>query len=147
MTKTIGKYAILNELGRGAMGIVFRALDPSIERYVALKVIRTPDFGSQEETANLRMRLVREARAAGRLTPPCIAAVYNPEENAHSLYVVMEFVDGQSLEKHAASGNVSSPGETIHILRQIAEALDYAHSMGIVHRDIKPANILVAPGG
>jgi serine/threonine protein kinase/formylglycine-generating enzyme required for sulfatase activity len=146
LNRSIGKYEILSELGRGAMGVVFRAHDPAIDRQVAIKVIRTPAFSSNEENANLRIRLMREARAAGRLSHPNIVTVYSLDEHEDFLYVVMEFVEGGSLDAHVGAGN-PRPSNAIPILRQVADALDYAHSEGIIHRDIKPANILIGRGG
>ena len=128
------------------MGVVFRAHDPSIERHVAIKVIHANAYSSSEEADELRMRLVREARAAGKLSHPGIVTVNQLDEHDDSVYIVMEFVEGQSLAQLAAAGKGSTPPEAIAILRQIAEALDYAHGNGIVHRDIKPANVLIGRG-
>src|SRR5258706_1120810 len=129
------------------MGIVFQALYPAIDRHVAIKVIRTPAFSSREEVVELSMRLMREARAAGKLSHPNIVTVYSLDEHDDYLYVVMEFIKGQSLDHYVASGKLQQPSDAIPILRQIAEGLDYAHGRGIIHRDIKPANILIDSGG
>ena len=129
------------------MGVVYRALDPSIERYVAIKVIRTTLLSNGDEAANLRVRLVREAKAAGRLSHPGIVTVYHLGEHDDFLYVVMEFIEGQSLEQYVADGKPAEPRGAIPILHQIAEALDYAHDSGIFHRDVKPANVLIGAGG
>ena len=142
-----GQYEVLGEIGRGAMGIVFRALDPAIERFVAIKVIHTPAFSTNEENANLRVRLVREAKAAGKLSHPGIVTIYHLGEQQDGLYIVMELVEGRSLEQSLAMGMLWDDASRIHMLRQIADALDYAHRMGIVHRDIKPANVLIGADG
>jgi formylglycine-generating enzyme required for sulfatase activity/tRNA A-37 threonylcarbamoyl transferase component Bud32 len=144
---TIGKYEIVSELGRGAMGVVFLARDPDIGRHVAIKVIHAHAYIGKEEAATLRMRLVREARAAGNLSHPGIVTVYHLDQQDDFLYIVMEFVEGQSLDKHLADGNAKTPEESIRILRQIGEALDYAHKRGIFHRDIKPENVLIDEAG
>jgi formylglycine-generating enzyme required for sulfatase activity/tRNA A-37 threonylcarbamoyl transferase component Bud32 len=145
---TIGKYEIVSELGRGAMGVVFLARDPGIDRRVAIKVIHAHAYIGKEEAATLRMRLVREARAAGNLSHPGIVTVYHLDQQDDFLYIVMEFVEGRSLDKYlAAGGNAKTPEDSIRILRQIGEALDYAHQKGIFHRDIKPENVLIDEAG
>jgi serine/threonine protein kinase len=142
----LGRYEIVAELGRGAMGAVFRARDPRIERTVAVKTISVPasDASSREE---YRQRFFREARAAGRLAHPGIVTIYDvgEDEATQTPFIVMEFVDGQVLNELAAAtanGRISLES-ALDLLRQVALALDYAHSQGIVHRDIKPANIIV----
>ena len=142
----LGRYEIVAELGRGAMGAVFRARDPRIERTVAVKTISVPvtDAKSREE---YRQRFFREARAAGRLAHAGIVTIYDvgEDEATQTPFIVMEFVDGQVLnELAAAAPDGRVPLESaLDLLRQVALALDYAHSQGIVHRDIKPANIIV----
>lgn len=143
----IGPYQIHSELGRGGMGIVYLAIDPGIGRQVAIKVIRVDPFADVRETEELRLRLSREAAAAGRLNHPGIVTVYQLGEHADSVYVAMEYVHGQPLEKLIAAGAMRDVRIVVRLLEQVAEALDYAHSMGVVHRDIKPANILVREDG
>lgn len=146
----LGRYEILAELGRGAMGAVFRARDPKIDRTVAIKTISIPSAGAQD-AEHFRQRFFREAQAAGRLSHPGIVTIYDvgEDEPSHTPFIVMECVQGQSLEALVASepsGTVSHSA-ALELIKHVAEALDYAHSQGIVHRDIKPANILVTPAG
>lgn len=143
----IGPYRIIDELGRGAMGVVYLAEDPAIGRRVAIKVVRLDQFSSADEQAQLRLRLMREASAAGKLNHPGIVTVYQLGEHEDVVYVAMELVEGRSLDEILASGAVFGTGVIFSILRQVAAALDHAHSLGIVHRDIKPANVLVRSDG
>jgi serine/threonine protein kinase len=139
----IGRYRILDELGRGATGVVYRAQDPAIGRIIAIKTIRLSDFTDEAERDRLRERLFREAQSAGILSHPNIVTIYDISEENGLAYIYMEFVDGPPLEKILNSTEPLLPDGLISILRQIALALDYAHKKGIVHRDIKPANILI----
>jgi len=143
----IGPYRILRELGRGAMGVVYLAEDPAIGRQVAIKVVRLDQFSSAEEQAQLRLRLMREASAAGKLNHPGIVTVYQLGEHEDVVFVAMELVEGRSLDEILTSGAVFGTGVIFSILRQVAAALDHAHSLGIVHRDVKPANVLVRSDG
>ncbi|MBE0660187.1 MAG: SUMF1/EgtB/PvdO family nonheme iron enzyme [Bryobacteraceae bacterium] len=147
LPEKIGPYRILEELGRGAMGVVYRAEDEAIGREIAVKVVRLDQFSSADEKAQLRVRLMREARAAGILNHPGIVTVYQLGDHEDIVYVAMEFVDGRSLEKLMSDGVELGLPRIFSILKQIAAALDYAHAAGIVHRDIKPANILVRRDG
>ena len=139
----IGRYRILDELGRGATGVVYRAQDPAINRVIAIKTIRLSDFTDEAERDRLRERLFREAQSAGILSHPNIVTIYDISEENGLAYIFMEFVDGPPLEKILNSTEPLLPDGVLSILRQIALALDYAHKKGIVHRDIKPANILI----
>jgi serine/threonine-protein kinase len=142
----IGRYRILGEIGRGAMGVVYKAEDPAIGRIVAIKTIRLTDVDDPKERAFLRDRLFREARSAGILSHPGIVTIYDVQEHEGIGYVFMEYVDGPSLEALMQAPEPLSKESIVRILLQTAAALDYAHAKGIVHRDIKPANILVASG-
>jgi serine/threonine protein kinase len=138
----IGRYKILGEVGRGAMGIVYRAQDPAIGRVVAIKMIRLGDLGDPSEHAKLRERLMREAQSAGILSHPGIVTIYDVGEQDGLAYISMEYVDGPTLERMMR--NDPPDGRLVlDILTQTAAALDYAHKRGIVHRDIKPANIMI----
>jgi serine/threonine protein kinase len=139
----IGRYRILDELGRGATGVVYRAQDPAIGRIIAIKTIRLSDFTDEAERERLRERLFREAQSAGILSHPNIVTIYDISEENGLAYIYMEFVDGPPLEKILNSTEPLLPAGLLSILRQIALAMDYAHKKGIVHRDIKPANILI----
>ena len=142
----IGRYRILDELGRGATGIVYRAQDPAIGRVIAIKTIRLSDFTDESERDRLRERLFREAQSAGILSHPNIVTIYDIAEEDGMAYIFMEYVDGPPLEKILNSQEVLSKDVAMSIFRQTATALDYAHRKGIVHRDIKPANILIHEG-
>ena len=142
----IGPYQILKELGRGGMGVVYRGVDPVIGRHVAIKTLRPEDMGEASERASLGEKLVREARSAGMLSHPAIVTIYQAGQDGDILYIAMEFVDGANLADVVAQGRLNT--ETmLKILKQCAEALDYAHSKGVVHRDIKPGNLLLEPSG
>jgi serine/threonine protein kinase len=146
----LGRYEIVAEIGRGAMGAVFRARDPKIDRTVAIKTIAVP-ASSRHDAEHYRQRFFREAQAAGRLSHPGIVTIYDvgEDEAAHTPFIVMECVEGDSLDRVVAAAPAGKLSREIalRLLRQIAEALDYAHRQGIVHRDIKPANIMVTPEG
>ena len=145
--KKIGRYDVLKELGRGAMGVVYAAEDSLIGRTVAIKTIRfgTPEAG--EDRAQLVQRLHREAQAAGVLSHSGIVTVYDVGEQEDEAYIVMEFVDGKSVEDLLASDEQRHPGAYLPILRGTAAAIDYAHGKGIIHRDVKPSNIMVCRDG
>ncbi|MCC6364187.1 MAG: protein kinase [Bryobacterales bacterium] len=143
----IGRYRITGELGRGAMGVVYRAEDPSIGRTVAIKTIRLAEAASDQERQFLRDRLFREARSAGILSHPGIVTIYDIQESDGVCYVFMEYVDGPTLEKLMSGEKPIHKELLFHILDDAAASLDYAHSRGIVHRDIKPANIMLTSNG
>ena len=134
----------MDELGRGATGVVYRAQDPAIGRTIAIKTIRLSDFTDETERERLRERLFREAQSAGMLSHPNIVTIYDIAEENGLAYIFMECVDGPPLEKVLNTQDPPLRGEVaLTILRQTATGLDYAHKKGIVHRDIKPANILI----
>jgi serine/threonine protein kinase len=143
----IGRYQIMGELGRGAMGVVYHAVDPNIGRSVAIKTIRLTEVCNEQEQAKLRERLFREARSAGMLSHPGIVTIYDVQEQDGLAYIAMEFVDGPTLDHVLSEDRAMRPDEIFSVLGQTAVALDYAHSKGIVHRDIKPANIMIARDG
>ena len=145
--ESIGRYQIVKELGHGAMGVVYQAVDPTIGRQVAIKTIRLDDVDDADERAKLRERLFREARSAGILSHPGIVTIYDMEERGDIAFIAMEFVDGPTLDQLLSSKKPIAPERLINILRQTAAALDYAHAKGIIHRDIKPANIMMASDG
>jgi predicted Ser/Thr protein kinase len=141
-TKTIGRYEIIDELGRGAMGSVFKARDPAVGRIVALKTILSAALiGAQSE--QYRSRFLREAHAAGSLAHPGIVPVFDVGEHEGVPFLVMEFVDGRTLADALKKGERFTLDRVCEIGGQIAEALGYAHRQGVIHRDVKPANILM----
>jgi serine/threonine-protein kinase len=147
--QTLGRYQIEAEIGRGAMGVVYRARDPKIDRLVAIKTISLAGQEPEEEQA-YRARFVQEVRAAGRLSHPGIVAIFDAGEDPDTRepYLVMEYVAGESLGKILAGGDHKLPlPDALQYAYEIAEALDYAHAQGVIHRDIKPANILVTEDG
>jgi serine/threonine-protein kinase len=143
----IGRYKIVRELGRGAMGVVYHAIDPNIGRPVAIKTIQLGGPRKPDEQERLRERLFREARSAGMLSHPGIVTIYDVEQQGELAYIAMEFVDGPTLDQLLSDAQPLAANRMFGILAQTAAALDYAHSKGIVHRDIKPANIMIAGDG
>jgi ankyrin repeat protein len=145
--QTIGTYQILGELGHGGMGVVYHGRDPAIGRPVAIKIIRLDPGATAEQGAELRQRLIQEASSAGQLSHPGIVTIYQLGEEGSDVFVVMEFVKGDSLHQILGEKIPLDRSRGLDMLRQIADALDYAHRSGIVHRDVKPANILVREDG
>ncbi|WP_168788016.1 serine/threonine-protein kinase [Paraburkholderia aromaticivorans] len=146
LIKSLGKYQIETTLGVGAMGVVYRAFDPHIERRVALKTIRNELFDSGER-ASLMARFRNEAQAAGRLSQPNIVAVYDYGEADGTAYIAMEYVDGRGLNALLDAGEALDLHNALDWFTHLLAALAYAHEHGVVHRDIKPANLLVTARG
>ncbi len=143
MPKTIGKYEILNTLGSGAMGVVYRARDPVIDRIVAIKVLSP----SLVENARQRERFYQEARTAGKLRHPNIVVIYDCGEDQGVPYIVMEYLEGDDL-RDLISGEVGWPLERkLDFIGQICRGLGHAHQKNVVHRDMKPGNMRVLPDG
>lgn len=141
--KQLGKYQIEEVIGRGGMGVVYRAYDPQIGRPVALKTIRPECFEDDEH----RESFFHEARAAGALQHPNIVTIYDFCTDESQPYIVMEFIEGQDLDSIIRRGEHLSLEEKLNIMVQICRSLDAAHEKAIIHRDIKPANIRVMPNG
>ncbi len=141
----LGRYEILEEIGRGAMGAVFRARDPAIDRIVAVKTINVGLSRAEAEIFAKRFEL--EARSAGRLNHPNIVTIYDVGKSGDVAYIAMELLEGQSLRDILDSGVVLSPPTIADIAAQIADGLTSAHEAGVVHCDIKPANVVVLPSG
>jgi serine/threonine protein kinase len=139
----IGRYQVIERLGRGAMGVVYRALDPRIGRTVAIKSIRLGEISDPSELKRLRDRLEREARSAGALSHRNIVTVYDILEEEKLVHLFMEYVNGPSLEKMLSERKMPSKEDILEFLRQVATGLDYAHRVGIVHRDVKPSNLML----
>ncbi|MGI9205230.1 MAG: protein kinase domain-containing protein [Woeseiaceae bacterium] len=140
--KRLGRYVIERRIGRGAMGAVYLARDPRINRAVALKVIPIEKEFEDEDLAEARLRFFREAESAGRLTHPNIITVYDCGEDKHLAYIAMEYTQGVPLTKFTDPKKLLAPNKALEMCARTAEALDYAHNQGVIHRDIKPANIL-----
>lgn len=137
----IGRYEVVEMIGQGGMGRVYRARDPLIDRIVAIKTIELSAAGGKQD--ELRQRILREVRAAGRLLHPNIVQVFDVGELPDKAYIVMEMVEGRTLWDLYDADERPAPAEAVKILQQIGDALDYAHQQGIIHRDVKPGNILI----
>ena len=142
----LGKYEIRGVLGRGAMGTVYDGWDPVIGRRVAIKTVRLLDHADPEAQEGLE-RFKREAQAAGRLSHPNIVGVYDYGETAETAYIVMEFVEGQSLKQHLDAGERFPVAETVAIMGQVLAGLQFSHDSGVIHRDVKPGNVMITKGG
>jgi len=138
-----GRYEILDELGRGAMGVVYRAMDPVIGRTVAVKTIRLSEEGTGLTRPELLARFQTEARAAGLLTHPNIVVVYDAGEENGLYFITMELVEGKSLQALLDGGHAFPVPRVIRIMEQTCSALQFAHERNIVHRDVKPANLML----
>jgi serine/threonine-protein kinase len=143
----LGRYELVEELGRGAMGVVYKARDPQIDRLVAIKVMLTAEGLDPGRVQQWRERFHREARAAGRLAHPNIVTIHDVGEDQGRAFLVMEFIEGQTLDGLLEAHRTLPLDQVVTIGEQVAHALDYAHRQGIVHRDIKPANILLTEVG
>jgi serine/threonine protein kinase len=142
-TVKAGRYEILGELGRGAMGVVYRATDPVIGRTVAVKTIRLSEEGTGLSRPELLSRFQTEARAAGLLTHPNIVVVYDAGEENGLYYITMELIEGKSLQALLDSGHSFPVPRVLRIMEQTCSALQFAHERNIIHRDIKPANLML----
>ena len=144
--QTLGRYQLERVLGKGAMGIVYEALDPKLHRKVAIKTILISQL--DEETAkDFSMRFVREAHAVARLNHPNIVQVYDFGEEGDIAYLVMEFIRGDELKSSLTTGRQFDRKECVRIMCELLDALDFAHEAGVVHRDIKPANVMLDSQG
>lgn len=145
--EAIGKYKITGELGKGAMGIVYKALDPDINREVAIKLIRSDTAYEDSEKEEAHRRFIREAQSAGNLDHPNIITIYEVGKEDNQTYIVMQYVVGESLKEAISAGKRYSPAEVIDLMSCLCDALEFAHQNKIVHRDIKPGNILLDKQG
>jgi serine/threonine-protein kinase len=142
----LGRYDIIRVLGRGAMGLVYEARDPNLDRRVAIKTIKVENL-SEEAAAEYEARFRTEAHSAARLQHPHIVSVYDSDRHGDMAFLVMEFIQGEDLKHHLDAGRRYSLEETLRMVRDLLSALDYAHRQNIVHRDIKPANLLIEADG
>ncbi len=145
---TLGRYEVIKELGKGAMGTVFLGKDPKINRQVAIKTLRFDDEDlDPEDKKALRERFFREAESAGRLTHPNIVNIFDAGEDQDINFIAMELLDGYDLKEWCGKGKIRPIKEVLETVAKVADGLDYAHEQGIVHRDIKPANIMMLKNG
>jgi eukaryotic-like serine/threonine-protein kinase len=138
----LGRYEVLKELGKGAMGIVYLGKDPKINREVAIKTLRFEDEFDAEDQKAMKERFFREAESAGRLVHPNIVTIYDAGDDGDISYIAMELLAGTDLKDFSAKGKLLPTSEVLEAIAKVGDALDYAHSEGVVHRDIKPANIM-----
>ncbi|HEY0681792.1 MAG TPA: CHASE2 domain-containing protein [Steroidobacter sp.] len=143
--RTLGRYEIERELGKGAMGIVYLGRDPKINRVVAIKAIPLAEEFEEDDLAEARARFFREAEMAGRLNHPAIVTVYDAGEDNGLAYIAMEYLRGHHLSTHTDVKQLLPPKSVMLLVARVAEALHYAHRQNVVHRDIKPANIMFNP--
>jgi eukaryotic-like serine/threonine-protein kinase len=140
---TLGRYKVLKEIGRGAMGIVYLGKDPTIQRFVAIKTMRLDQITDADKLEEVRGRFFREAESTGRLSHPNIVTIYDAGEEQDLGYIAMEVLEGTTLKEWSRPPRLMPLSRLMATLATVADALDYAHQQGIVHRDIKPANIML----
>src|SRR5712692_11707921 len=143
MPDKIGKYEVIERIGRGGMGMIFKAHDPVLDRPVALKVISS----EIEVTDELRARFFREAQACAKLSHPNIVTVYDMGEDDGRLFIVMELLEGEELKRLMTDRRALALEDKLSVMLQVCDGLHYAHRKGIVHRDIKPGNIFLLRNG
>ena len=139
----LGRYKVLKELGRGAMGLVYLGKDPTIQRFVAIKTMRLDHIDNDDKLQDVKARFFREAESTGRLSHPNIVTIYDAGEEHDLGYIAMELIEGTPLKQWARKPNLMPVNEVLLTVATVADALDYAHQQGVVHRDIKPANIML----
>ena len=144
---TLGRYEIIRQLGKGAMGIVYLGKDPRINRTTAIKTFKFAEDFEPEEVQKMKEKIFREAESAGTLSHPNIVTIYDAGDEQDLAYIAMEFLEGEDLEKYTKKDNLLPMRKVIDYAADIADGLDYAHQQGIVHRDIKPANIMLLKNG
>ncbi|MDP2818438.1 MAG: serine/threonine-protein kinase [Polaromonas sp.] len=142
----LGRYDIIGVLGKGAMGLVYEARDPNLNRRVAIKTIKVENL-SEEAAAEYEARFKTEAHSAARLQHPNIVSVYDSDRDGDMAFLVMEFIQGEDLKHHLDGGKRYSLEQSLAMMRELLSALDYAHRQAIVHRDVKPANLLIEADG
>ncbi|HEY7534213.1 MAG TPA: serine/threonine-protein kinase [Nitrospiraceae bacterium] len=139
----LGRYKVLKELGRGAMGVVYMGKDPTIQRFVAIKTMRLDEIDDPDKIKEFKARFFREAESTGRMSHPNIVTIYDAGEEHNLGFIAMELLEGTPLKQYARKPNLLPPRDVFTMLATVADALEYAHQQGVVHRDIKPANIMI----
>jgi CHASE2 domain-containing sensor protein len=145
--RMIGRYKILSELGKGSMGLVFKAQDPKINRLVAIKTIHFSDEFDEDVIKEIKERFFREAEIAGQLSHPSIVTIYDVGDDGDLTYMAMEYLEGKDLDKFVKKENLIPFIKVLNIVAEIANALDFAHRENVIHRDIKPANVMLLNNG
>ncbi|MBU0987720.1 MAG: serine/threonine protein kinase, partial [Proteobacteria bacterium] len=143
----LGRYEILEQIGIGAMGIVYKGRDPKLQRIMAIKTIRFTEEYDEEKVKIIKEQFYREAEVVAKLSHPNIVTVYDVGEDLDLSYLAMEYLEGESLEIYTTPDNLLPIEKCIDVISQVCDALAYAHDHGIVHRDIKPANIMLLKNG
>ncbi len=143
LNPTLGRYEVVKQLGKGAMGVVYLGKDPRINRTTAIKTFRLNEEFEPDELEEMKKKFFQEAESAGTLNHPNIVTIYDAGEEQELAYIAMEYLEGEDLKKYAKKGNLMSLRHVVGHMANVAEALDYAHKKGIVHRDIKPANLML----
>ena len=143
----IAKYEIKRRIGRGAMGVVYEAFDPFVQRTVAIKVMHTTGTMDHATEQKMREAFFAEVYSAGRMHHPSVISIYDAGQEGDLNYIVMEFVDGVTLQEYVTGGKKLSPNQVVDIIYQCAKGLDYVHREGIIHRDLKPGNIMLSNDG
>jgi serine/threonine-protein kinase len=143
----IGRYEILEALGRGSMGLVYKALDPKINRLLAIKTIRFSDEFDEDVIQEIKERFFREAEIAGQLSHPSIVTLHDMGEDQDLTYMAMEYLEGENLEKFINKKNLLPLRKVLSVVASVADALEFAHRADVIHRDIKPANIMLLKTG
>jgi tRNA A-37 threonylcarbamoyl transferase component Bud32 len=143
----IGRYEILQGLGRGSMGLVYKALDLKLNRLLAIKTIRFSDEFDEDVIQEIKERFFKEAEIAGRLSHPCIVTLHDMGEDQDLTYMAMEYLEGENLEKFINKKNLLPLRKVLSVVASVAEALEFAHRADVIHRDIKPANIMLLKTG
>ncbi len=143
----IAKYDIKRRIGRGAMGVVYEAFDPFVQRTVAIKVAHSASDMNPATRQKLREAFFAEVYSAGRMHHPSVVSVYDAGQEDDLNYIVMEFVDGMTLQEYVTGGKTLKPGQVVDVIYQCAKGLDYVHREGIIHRDLKPGNIMLSNDG
>jgi len=143
----IGRYEIQQVLGRGSMGLVYKALDPKINRLLAIKTIRFSDEFDEDVIQEIKERFFREAEIAGQLSHPSIVTIHDMGEDQDLTYMAMEYLEGENLEKFISKKNLLPLRKVLAVVASVADALEFAHRADVIHRDIKPANIMLLKTG
>ncbi len=145
--RMIGRYKILGELGKGSMGLVFKAQDPKINRLVAIKTIHFSDEFDEDVIKEIKERFFREAEIAGQLSHPSIVTIHDVGDDGELTYMAMEYLEGKDLDKFVKKKKLLPFRKVLSVVAEIADALDFAHKANVIHRDVKPANVMLLNSG